>query len=150
MIYPNADVDHYLFDPCGYSLNGLLGPYYFTIHVTPENICSYASFETTIPAKNFYRRTRPGSETEFESFDDVISRVIDCFKPGRFSTTLFTRRTVGQKHYANGMMQGNIKGFRCRDRIVQSLGKWDLLFSHYDRARVVTKKIAKGKSGAAR
>ncbi|KAJ3038471.1 spermidine resistance protein [Rhizophlyctis rosea] len=150
-IYPNAKVDHYLFDPCGYSLNGLLGPYYFTIHVTPESICSYASFETTIPVKDFYRRLRPGSESEFNSFDDVVSRVIDVFRPGRFSTTLFTRRTAGQKHHAvGGLLDGNIKGFRRRDRIAQSLGKWDLVFSHYDRARVAAKKVGKGKNLAAR
>ncbi|KAJ3071382.1 spermidine resistance protein [Podochytrium sp. JEL0797] len=56
-IYPCSMVDDFLFDPCGYSLNGLLGPYYWTIHVTPEDICSYASFETTIPVRKFYRPT---------------------------------------------------------------------------------------------
>ncbi|KAI8611870.1 S-adenosylmethionine decarboxylase, partial [Chytriomyces sp. MP71] len=33
-VYPCSMVDDFLFDPCGYSLNGLLGPYYWTIHVT--------------------------------------------------------------------------------------------------------------------
>ncbi|KAI9096188.1 S-adenosylmethionine decarboxylase [Phlyctochytrium arcticum] len=135
-IYPKAQVDDFLFDPCGYSLNGLLGPYYFTIHVTPEDICSYASFETSIPVKRFFPHSRPGSEKEFDTFEDVIQRVVACFKPGIFSTTLFSRKTVGARHgKTDGLLEGNIAGFRRRDRIVHCLGKWDLVFCHYDKGR---------------
>ncbi|KAJ3287998.1 spermidine resistance protein [Borealophlyctis nickersoniae] len=151
-IYPNAVVDDYLFDPCGYSLNGLVGPYYFTIHVTPEDHCSYASFETTVPVKRFHQHSHGGSESEYDSFDDLIGRVVDVFRPGQFSTTLFTRRSAGHKHRnAAGVLDGNIKGFRRRDRIVQSLGKWDLIFCHYDQGFTgggKNKKVA-GKKGLA-
>ncbi|KAJ2509257.1 spermidine resistance protein [Coemansia sp. RSA 2052] len=47
-IYPDSASDSYLFTPCGFSLNGLQGDGYYTIHVTPEPHCSYASFETTV------------------------------------------------------------------------------------------------------
>ncbi len=47
-LFPGAVCDDFLFDPCGYSVNGLLGEGYFTIHITPQEGCSYASFETNI------------------------------------------------------------------------------------------------------
>ncbi|KAJ3415942.1 spermidine resistance protein [Chytridiales sp. JEL 0842] len=136
-IYPNSIVDDFLFDPCGYSLNGLLGPYYYTIHVTPEDICSYASFETSVPVRKFYNHIRPGSESEYDTFEDVVSKVVEKFKPGRFSVTLFTRRSVGAKHGHNAGLLGNtgkkglIKGFRKCDKVVHRLGKWDMVFAHY-------------------
>ncbi|KAF9959440.1 spermidine resistance protein [Mortierella alpina] len=48
-LFPQAHLDSYLFTPCGYSANALQEGNYYTIHVTPEPVCSYASFETNIP-----------------------------------------------------------------------------------------------------
>lgn len=48
-LFPQAQLDSYLFTPCGYSANALQDGNYYTIHVTPEPVCSYASFETNIP-----------------------------------------------------------------------------------------------------
>ncbi|KAL7251952.1 hypothetical protein ACSBR1_013748 [Camellia fascicularis] len=44
-INPNAIICDFAFDPCGYSMNSLDGNRYSTIHVTPEDGFSYASFE---------------------------------------------------------------------------------------------------------
>ncbi|KAL2916542.1 spermidine resistance protein [Polyrhizophydium stewartii] len=135
-IYPDSTVDDYVFDPCGYSLNGLLGPYYYTIHVTPEDICSYASFETTIPTKQFKpKHGREGIEFEYDTFNDVIQRVVECFKPGRFSTTLFVRHSAANKMGLgrSQLLNGHIDGFRRRDRIMHSLGKWDVVFCHFEK-----------------
>ena len=46
-LLPAADIDEYVFEPCGYSMNGLQGGAFSTIHVTPEAACSYASVELT-------------------------------------------------------------------------------------------------------
>ena len=44
-LLPKATVDDFVFDPCGYSMNGLEGSAFSTIHVTPQQDCSYASLE---------------------------------------------------------------------------------------------------------
>ncbi|KFY42812.1 hypothetical protein V495_04329, partial [Pseudogymnoascus sp. VKM F-4514 (FW-929)] len=92
--YPDARVDAYLFTPCGFSANGVIpapeapgvGPstHYFTVHVTPEPQCSYASFETNVPGQ------QTGGETA-----EVIEHVVGIFAPGRFSVTLFEGKESG-------------------------------------------------------
>lgn len=74
-LYGETAVDGHLFSPYGFSLNGIDGGEYYTIHVTPQPDGSYASFETNI-IKGDYA--------------EVIDRLIDVFKPGRFSTVLTT------------------------------------------------------------
>ena len=56
-ILPNAQVDDFLFDPCGYSMNGLLGDTFITIHVTPEDGQSYASVEVYAPSGQLPSKT---------------------------------------------------------------------------------------------
>lgn len=78
-LLPGAVCDDFLFDPCGYSVNGLLDDAYFTIHVTPQTACSYASFETN---------------HNMDSYDELIKKVIAVFRPGHFSVSLFSNRPV--------------------------------------------------------
>jgi len=72
-----VDIDDWAFEPCGYSMNGSRGAYYYTIHITPEVGFSYASFETNDPA--FRAPTR-------------VAAVIDTFQPSSLTITLTTRR----------------------------------------------------------
>jgi hypothetical protein len=37
-LVPAADIDDYVFEPCGYSMNGILGGGFITIHITPEQV----------------------------------------------------------------------------------------------------------------
>ncbi|KAI9327412.1 adenosylmethionine decarboxylase [Zopfochytrium polystomum] len=140
-IYPGSIVDDFLFNPCGYSLNGLMGSNYYTIHVTPEDFCSYASFETTIPVKALLRRDLH-ERHHHESVDDVVQKVVDCFRPGKFSVSLFTHRShrksadlevrEGRRRGQNGaQFLRAIQGFRHVDHIGHALGDWDLEFAHY-------------------
>lgn len=76
-LLPGIVIDAFQFEPCGYSMNGLLGESYCTIHITPEDSCSFASFETNyLPSKgaNYY--------------SELTRKVLNVFKPGRFSITL--------------------------------------------------------------
>lgn len=89
-IFPNAILDAFLFDPCGYSVNAILPKgHYFTIHITPEPSCSYVSFETNAESTNY---------------PDLIRRVLEIFKPGQFIYTFFANeasvgRDFGKKTY---------------------------------------------------
>jgi S-adenosylmethionine decarboxylase len=90
-------LDAYSFKPCGYSSNALIrwgpddlgdhpgGEGYSTIHVTPEEGWSYASFECNLPLP-VKRSTTP---TDFPNLETVIRRVVDIFRPGKLTITLF-------------------------------------------------------------
>jgi len=154
--YPDAKIDAYLFSPCGFSANGVIpapiteegdvtkAAHYFTVHVTPEPNCSFASFETNVPGG------QKGRETA-----DVIEHVVGIFKPGRFSVTLFEakgqlagtyrqddddrRRSWGA---ASSQRMERIKGYRRIDRVVHDFEDYDLVFRFYEREGWV------GKGGA--
>jgi len=105
-IYPTAKVDSFLFEPCGYSANGLLNGAYFTIHVTPEPECSYASFETNIPCEISHpvKSTATGCSlvktavTKKQSpLQTLIRQVLNVFQPGNFTVTLFSSHPRNSK-----------------------------------------------------
>lgn len=62
------------FEPCGYSVNAIRGAEYQTIHITPEDHCSFASYETNTPAVNYMER---------------MNSVLKVFRPARFSAIVF-------------------------------------------------------------
>lgn len=46
--FPGFEFDDFLFEPFGYSVNGIKGDRYITIHITPQETSSYVSFETNL------------------------------------------------------------------------------------------------------
>ncbi|EEF45432.1 S-adenosylmethionine decarboxylase proenzyme 4 [Ricinus communis] len=76
-INPGAIICDFAFDPCGYSMNGIDSDRYSTIHVTPEDGYSYASFECV------------GSI--FDDSDDdvaeVLKKVVQVFRPATMSVS---------------------------------------------------------------
>ena len=148
-VYPDARVDAYLFSPCGFSANGVVPApvtgadesgnktdHYWTVHVTPEPVCSYASFETNVPGGP---NGRPASE--------VIEHVVDIFKPGRFTVTLFETKTKptddGIVGAAVNKRVDDITGYRRKDRIAHEFDDYYLVFRYYEREGWVGDKKAR-------
>lgn len=137
--FPGSCIDSYMFNPCGYSANAVIPSpdkdtaYYWTVHVTPEPHCSYASFETNVP------REQSGREMA-----EVIESVLETFKPGRFSVTLFEAKPtlaelIRMDHLEEMALlkraarMETIKGYRRVDKIVHDLDGYDLVFRSYEK-----------------
>lgn len=82
-VLPDMTTDEIMFDPCGYSVNGISSKNgsYFTVHVTPESHCSFVSFETNFPLEPLQRK-------------NLIEDVIDIFRPDRFSVVITSTESV--------------------------------------------------------
>ena len=97
-------LDSYAFSPCGYSANALLkwgeassspreenhdpdcgGEGYYTIHVTPEEGWSYASFECNVPLSP----TPAPHSRDIPDLGTLVRRVVRIFRPERLTLTLF-------------------------------------------------------------
>ena len=61
-------IDHFSFHPKGYSLNAIIGGDYLTIHLTPEQLSTYLSIETSFP---------------IEQCTDFISHLTHLFSPSK-------------------------------------------------------------------
>ncbi|KAA8915210.1 hypothetical protein TRICI_002567 [Trichomonascus ciferrii] len=121
-IYPtnNQVVDSFSFTPCGYSCNGLVSDsHYFTIHVTPERECSYASFETNVPSEKY-------GITNL----DVLDKVVNIFRPGKFSVTLFdSSLSAGDKIKK---LPSGLNAYKRVDKIKYELDGYDLVFMSFE------------------
>lgn len=93
---PRALICDFAFDPCGYSMNGLHFDRYTTIHVTPEEGYSYASYECVVT-----------DESEIVS---VLDKVNAVFRPGLMSVSV----TGGTEEWIE------IAGMSCRSRAVEA------------------------------
>jgi len=83
--------DEFNFTPCGYSMNGLKGKSFYTIHVTPEAHCSYASFETN-------------ASLSPKQHQELISRVLAVFKPNKATLTI-TSNPEGNKRKETAVLE---------------------------------------------
>lgn len=73
---PGAIIDDYVFDPCGYSMNGIDRSGFITIHITPEKGFSYASVEIS------------GHLEDMVHPDSLIAAAISIFQPGAMSVAM--------------------------------------------------------------
>ncbi|CAK9157352.1 unnamed protein product [Ilex paraguariensis] len=103
-ILPDSEICDFEFDPCGYSMNSIEGAAVSTIHVTPEDGFSYASFETV------------GYNLKDLNLGPLIERVLACFQPGEFSIAVHANKSLGQ---TSGL---DVKGYCLAEKSLQELG----------------------------
>ena len=116
-ILPQSNICDFEFDPCGYSMNAIEDSAISTIHVTPEDGFSYASFEAV------------GYDFADKSLKGVVERVLACFKPGEFSVALHA--DVHGEVVINKFPLA-IKGYDCGGKVREMLGEGGaVLFYHY-------------------
>ncbi len=171
-IFPSqlTALDAYSFSPCGYSSNALIdwgqdpslaesghqpesGEGYYTIHVTPEEGWSYASFECNVPLPPF--RAKHASSDLIPDLQTLVQRVVRIFQPGRLSLTLFVSSEdnemdngdespvdAAQKAFraaladAKGQMNGNVSNvYKRTDKINYEFGGYDLAFASFEKVK---------------
>jgi len=98
---------------------------YFSIHVTPyPSSHTYASFESNHP---FSSR---------KELSELISRVLDIFKPGKICVTLFLGHDEEQDENENPVIDlGKIKlnGYKRTDRIGYEFDGYSLYFANWEK-----------------
>lgn len=111
-LLPEFEIDAYLFDPSGFSMNGIWGKYYVTLHITPqsENACasSYVSFETNLDLAQYPQ--------------DLLGRLLTLFAPVSWDTIRFNTDDSTQGFPAHLCLG------RCSLTTEQG---YDIGFSHY-------------------
>ncbi|VDL38340.1 unnamed protein product [Hymenolepis diminuta] len=107
-LFPGANIGDFLFEPCGYSVNGVMkADEYFTIHVTPEPEFSYVSVETN---------------EAMEDYTNFIANVLDVFGPSSFICTLIS--DSDSKAHGNHEI---LKEFKLSNYRRMEIGDWDFL-----------------------
>lgn len=129
-----SQTDEFNFSPCGYSMNGLSNSAYYTIHVTPEPICSYASFETNL---------------SLNSYTVLIQHVLSIFKPGTFTVTFFSEKpttAAASSLFTKTPFCLELDGYTMKHKTFSELeGNCDILMANYESSNFSQKEKPKRK-----
>ncbi|KAJ1433565.1 S-adenosylmethionine decarboxylase [Sesbania bispinosa] len=105
-IIPSHVICDFEFDPCGYSMNGIEGAAFSTVHVTPEDGFSYASYEVE------------GLDPESIRFGALVRKVVKCFGPTEFSVAVTCK--AGAEGWAM-WNDADVEGYCCESVVRQEL-----------------------------
>lgn len=121
---PGYKIDPRAFEPCGYSMNAILYSSYCTMHITPEDGSSYASFETN---------------QRLTSYKSLVANVVRTFKPKRFVMTLMADE-AGLEQMKDNPFTGpaSKSGFVVGKKTDGTFGE---LSMHYKRSTVASIKV---------
>ncbi|KAM7516646.1 hypothetical protein LguiA_006229 [Lonicera macranthoides] len=114
-ILSDSDICDFDFDPCGYSMNAIEGDAVSTIHVTPEDGFSYASFEAV------------GYDLKTLDLSHLLERVLACFYPAEFSVALHSDKVGKGLGSDIGL---DVKGYSCEERSFEMLGEGGSIIYH--------------------
>jgi S-adenosylmethionine decarboxylase len=106
-ILPDSQISDFDFEPCGYSMNSIEGAAVSTIHVTPEDGFSYASFETC------------EYNLELMNLNQLVERVLTCFQPNEFLIAVHV--DVASNSFEQNCLL-NVKGYCREETCYQELG----------------------------
>ncbi|KAJ0984923.1 hypothetical protein J5N97_003279 [Dioscorea zingiberensis] len=121
-IIPEMEICDFEFDPCGYSMNGIHGPAFSTVHVTPEDGFSYASYEAM------------GFDPARVTYKDLVEKVLKCFTPKDFSVAV---TIFGDHQRANAAWKVDVLGYTCKDLVEQKLpGDGVLIYQSFSASEV--------------
>ena len=101
-------IDDFVFDPNGYSVNGISDDKYFTIHITPHMPVCYTSVETNVNFQKFQT--------------DLIGMYLDIFKPRSWDLITFN---VNDK-YINDKI-----GWCISESHLANLPVYDVKYRHF-------------------
>jgi S-adenosylmethionine decarboxylase len=107
-ILPGFTTSEHVFDPPGYSLNGVRGEQYYTLHVTPQDTGSYVSFETNHDFRGHFR--------------GLVSSVVELFRPRAFDVVTFLSEAPPSP---------SIAGYHLGNHVVHTLGGYRVSYYQY-------------------
>ncbi|OMO98605.1 S-adenosylmethionine decarboxylase [Corchorus capsularis] len=126
-IIPGHVICDFDFDPCGYSMNGIEGFAYSTIHVTPEDGFSYASYEAMgLDLDN--------DADEAVKLGPLVKRVLTCFCPNEFSIAVTCHGRGARLWATEG---ADVEGYTCQYVVKQELpgGGCVVYWSYYQSSK---------------
>ncbi|MFZ1864442.1 MAG: hypothetical protein WAU39_09495 [Polyangiales bacterium] len=107
-ILPGFITSEHVFKPVGYSLNALKDSEYYTVHVTPEDIGSYVSFETNHDFRG--------------KLSELVAALVELFQPRAFDVLTFL---------PDGEARLSVGGYLLGDHVVDRLGGYEVSYFQY-------------------
>ncbi|WP_035385225.1 adenosylmethionine decarboxylase [Ferrimonas futtsuensis] len=106
-LLPGFQLDDFLFEPFGYSMNAIRGDRYATMHITPQENSSYVSFETNL---------------EGEEASQVLNALLKTLQPDSYDLISFSQE----------LHLDHQPGVICVDQAIQPLScGYTLRFAHF-------------------
>jgi S-adenosylmethionine decarboxylase len=107
-ILPGFITMEHVFKPAGYSLNALRGAEYYAIHVTPEDVGNYVSFETNYDFRG--------------DLSNLVRGLTELFQPRAFDVLTFL---------PEGEAKLSVDGYSLGDHVVDALGGYRVSYFQY-------------------
>jgi S-adenosylmethionine decarboxylase len=116
-LFEGATIDEFAFEPCGYSMNGILGEMVFTIHVTPEVEHSYASFECN---------------AHMGDYTELLHKVLRIFNPSQFMVVTCGKNVSGNKDPSrSAFSQEGVAGYLMQDEALTNFENYKLKYNYF-------------------